>query len=175
MKKKAEKELTDQLIEDASNPNAWDEPITVPASRRPRPESYGRAAHLELAAKFYVLSVLHRLGAEANLTFAQPDNVDITVVKRSGEACTIDVKTLTGSAHWPVEQFRARKQHFLVFIFFKREWRNPQVVPDIYIWPSEGLQKIMAGYDEPVISLKDLASRLDPTSAWQDFTVQPAA
>jgi hypothetical protein len=175
MKKTSEKSLKRQLIEDASNPNAWEDPIGVPASRQPRPEWYGRAAHLELAAKFYVLSVLHRLGAEANLTFAQPDNVDITVVKRSGEAFTIDVKTLTGSARWPVEQFRARKQHFLVFIFFKREWRNPQVVPDIYIWPSEGLQKIIAGYNEPTISLKDLASKLDSTSAWHDFTVQPAA
>ncbi len=53
--------------------------------------------HLELAAKFYVVSILHRLGAEANVTFAQPDNVDITVVQESGQALTVDVKMLRGT------------------------------------------------------------------------------
>lgn len=107
-KKASEKEITQKLIEDAKNPDAWGNPTIVPSSRAPRPERYGRINHLELAAKFYVLSVLHRLGAEANLTFAQPDNIDITVVRQSGEVFTIDVKTLTGRSRWPVERFSAR-------------------------------------------------------------------
>lgn len=174
-RKISERELKRKLIRDANNPDAWDESILVPPSRKPRPAWYGRTAHLELAAKFYVLFVLHRLGAEANLTFAQPDNVDITVVKKSGEAFTIDVKTITGSSQWPVEQFRARKHHFLVFIRFTQEWRDPQVAPEIYIWPSKSLQQIIAGYEESTISLEEVASKLDPMSAWKDFAVQPAA
>lgn len=174
-KKISEKELKLRLIQDAKNPEAWEGPVKVPASRRPRPDWYGRATHLQLAAKFYVLSVLHRLGAEANLTFAQPDNVDITVVRQSGEAFTIDVKTLTGTVQWPIERLRARKHHFVVFILYKREWRDPKVVPDIYIWPSKNLQEFIAGQKGTTISLEEVASKLDPVSAWQDFAVQPAA
>lgn len=171
----SEKELRVRLIEDADNPEAWERPIKVPATRRSRPDWYGKATHLQLAAKFYVLSVLHRLGAEANLTFAQPDNVDITVVKQSGEAFTIDVKTLTGTAQWPIEKLKARKHHFVVFIRYKREWRNPKVVPDMYIWPSKSLKEFIAGQNESSVSLEDVASKLDSVSAWQDFAVQPAA
>jgi hypothetical protein len=92
-KKVSETKIKFKLIADAENSDAWEAAITVPPSHAPRPEWYGRSRHLELAAKFYVLSVLRRLGAEANLTFAQPDNVDIAAVRQSGEAFTIDVKT----------------------------------------------------------------------------------
>jgi len=62
-KKLTDKEIRLRLIEDAKDPDAWGKPTRVPASRAPRPEWYGQK-HLELAAKSYVLSVLHRLGAE---------------------------------------------------------------------------------------------------------------
>jgi len=170
-KKLTDKEIRLRLIEDAKDPDAWGKPTRVPASRAPRPEWYGQK-HLELAAKFYVLSVLHRLGAEANLTYAQPDNVDITVVRQSGEAFTIDVKTLTGTCRWPVEKFSARKHHFVVFICFESEWRDPQVVPDIYIWASERLKAFITRDRTKTVSLEDVASKLDSKSAWNQFVTQ---
>ena len=134
------KEIKVKLIEDAKNPDAWGKPIRVPASRAPRPEWYGQSGHLELASKFYVLSLLHRLGVEANLTHAQPPNVDITVVRQPGEAFTIEVKTLTGTSRWPVRRFSARKHHFIAFIQYAREWRDPETMAQVYIWPSERLK-----------------------------------
>lgn len=174
-KKISEAEIKLQLVADAENPTAWEAPITVPASQAPRPEWYGRTKHLELAAKFYVLSVLHRLGAEANLTYAQPDNVDIAAVRQSGEAFTIDVKTLTGTSQWLVEQFSARKHHFVVFVCFEREWRDPQVVPVVYIWSSKRLKAFIAREKATTVSIEAVASKLDPLSAWDQFTTQPAA
>lgn len=174
-KRISEREIKLRLVEDAHNPDAWGEPFTVPPSRVPRPEWYGQTKHLELAAKFYVLSVLHRLGAEANLTYAQPDNVDIAAVRQSGEAFTIDVKTLTGTSHWPVERFRARKHHFVVFVCFEGEWRNPQVVPEIYIWSSASLKAFIARDKSTTVSLEDVASKLDPISAWEQFVTHPGA
>ena len=56
-KKVSAKEIKVKLIEDAKNPDAWGKPIIVSASRAPRPEWYGRAGHLQLAAKFYVREV----------------------------------------------------------------------------------------------------------------------
>lgn len=174
-KKVSEKEIKARLLKDADNPDAWEAPVKVPPSRGARPELYGRTKHLELAAKFYVLSVLHRLGAEANLTFAQPDNVDITVVRQSGEAFTIDVKTLMGTAQWHVEQFRARKHHYVVFIRYEGQWRDPELVPNVYIWSSERLKAFIARKKVTTVSVEDLAMKLDPTSAWQQFVSQPAA
>jgi hypothetical protein len=174
-KRISEAEIELKLIEDSENPDAWEAPILVPPSSAARPAWYGRTKHLELAAKFYVLSVLHRLGTEANLTYAQPDNVDIAAVLQSGQAFTIDVKTLMGTSRWPVERFRARKHHFVVFVRFEGEWRNPQVVPDIYIWSSESLKAFIARDKATTVSLEDVASKLDPMSAWEQFVTQPAA
>lgn len=173
-KKISTTEIKRRLIADADDPDAWEAPINVPPSNAPRPEWYGRMKHLELAAKFYVLSVLHRLGAEANLTYAQPDNVDIAAVKQSGEAFTIDVKTLTGT-DWQIDQFKARKHHFVVFVCYQREWREPEVVPDVYIWASERLKVLIGSKKTRNVSLQDLASKLDQTSAWEQFAPQPAA
>jgi hypothetical protein len=174
-KKVSEAEIKRRLLADAEKPDAWEAPIRVAPSHAPRPERYGRTKHLELAAKFYVLSVLHRLGAEANLTYAQPDNVDIEAVRKSGEAFTIEVKALTGTSQWLVERFRARKHHFMVFVCFEREWRNPQVIPDIYIWSSENLKAFIAREKIKTISLETVASKLDPTSAWKQFSLRDSA
>ncbi|PYQ28388.1 MAG: hypothetical protein DMF56_16400 [Acidobacteria bacterium] len=60
-KKLTDDDIKRKLVKDADNPDAWESPVFVSASRRPRPIWYGRSKHLELAAKFYVLSVLHSL------------------------------------------------------------------------------------------------------------------
>ena len=174
-KKASDKEIKARLIEDANDPNAWGKPITVPASRAARPERYGRSGHLQLAAKFYILSLLHSLGADANLTSPHSDNVDITVVKQPGEALTIQVKTLMGTSHWPVEKFSARKHHFVAFIRYERESRDPQVAPHVYIWASERLKEFIARDRTKTVSLEDVASKLDPKSAWKQFVARPAA
>ena len=174
-RKPSEKEIKINLIEDAKDPNAWGKPITVPASRAPRPERYGRSGHLQLAAKFYILSLLHFLGADANLTSPQSDNVDITVVRQPGEALTIQVKTLMGTSQWPVENFSARKRHFVAFILYERESHDPQVAPDVYIWASERLKAFLGPGRTKTVSLEDVASKLDPKSAWKQFITRPAA
>jgi len=142
-RKASEKEIKINLIKDAKDPTAWGKSITVPASRAPRPERYGRSGHLQLAAKFYILSLLHFLGADANLTSPESGNVDITVVRQPGEALTIQVKTLMGTSQWPVENFSARRHHFVAFIRYDRESHDPQVTPDVYIWASERLKAFL--------------------------------
>jgi hypothetical protein len=164
-----------RLLSDTDNPDAWEAPIRVGPSRSPRPDFYGQAKHLELAAKFYVLSLLHRLGVEANLTYFQTDNVDIAAVRESGEAFTIDVKTLTGTSRWLVDQFRPRKHHFLVFVCFDPDFHNPLTTPNVYIWSSEHLKAFITRQKATTISLEAVASKLDPTSAWEAFITQPAA
>jgi hypothetical protein len=42
-----------------------------------------------LAAEFHVLSALHRLGADANLTLGNKKSVDIVVVRGAGDTITL--------------------------------------------------------------------------------------
>src|SRR6266567_8158580 len=120
-RKVTDDEIEAEVLADLGDPSAWDEPIYVAPSTSPRPEWVVLGRHLELSARFYVLSVLHRLGAEAGLTNAHPNSVDITLVQAPGRALTIDVKTLIGTAKWLVEPFTARKHHYIAFVLFARD------------------------------------------------------
>lgn len=59
-----------------------------------------------LAAEFYVLSVLHRLGAHATLTLGNKKSVDIAIVTGKGRALTVDVKGVAGPHDWPADNLR---------------------------------------------------------------------
>ena len=66
------------------------------------PEMSTEKYNTNLAAEYYVLSVLHRLGADANLTLGNKKSVDVVVVRDAGDAATVDVKGLAGTtSHGP--------------------------------------------------------------------------
>lgn len=180
MKKNSTKrKLTDDeidalVIAEADDPSAWGEPIYVPPSKSPRPAWMAQAKHLDLAAKFFVLSVLHRLGVEATLTFSQNDNVDLTIVQESGRALTIDVKTLSGSKEWRIVPFRARDHHYLIFVWYPPT-SDPKVQPTAYIVASERLRKLLNRKKVQLLPLDLLAKELSAQDAWQELVVAPAA
>jgi len=167
-----DEQMNELVFADVNDPSAWGDPILVRASKGPRRIKH--AKHLELASKFYVLSVLHRLGADATLTFSQSDNVDITVVLESGNALTVDVKTLSGPLEWHVVDFRARIGHFLTFVRYPIE-ADPNTPPDVYIVASEQLQAFLANRREETISLKDLDDEVHAREAWERLSVPNAA
>ena len=95
------------------------------------------AYNTNLAGEFYILSVLYRLGADANLTLGNKKSVDIVVVREAGDAITADVKALAGRTGWPVDNFRGgRKGHFLALVCFLDRIEDPSVLPEVYIVPS---------------------------------------
>ena len=179
--KKAQKKrkLTDTeidalVIAEADDPTAWGEPIYVPPSQSPRPAWMARVRHIDLAAKFFVLSVLHRMGLEATLTFSQEDDVDITIVQGSGRALTVDVKTLTGTKEWRVVPFRARDHHYLVFVWYPATG-DPGIQPTVYIVASRRLHRLLTRKKLQALSLDILASEMSARDAWQELAVAPAA
>ena len=100
------------------------------------PETY----NTNLAAEFYVLSVLHRLGAEANLTLGNKKAVDIVVVRGAGDTVTIDVKGLAGKTSFPVDNVKKGKDnHFIVLVCFIGKIADPLVLPEVYVMPSVAL------------------------------------
>jgi hypothetical protein len=168
--KLSEEEVDQLVIAEANDPDAWEEPIFVPSSRSPRPEWMNRSKHLDLAAKFYVLSVLHRLGAEANLTLAQPDDVDITVVQEPGHAITIDVKTLAGTKEWLIDRFRAEKHHYVVFVCYLEPVQDPAAIPEVYILPSERLKFLVARTKKTRVPVDSFKEEPDSHESWQQLT-----
>lgn len=100
-----------------------------------------------LAAEFYVLSVLHRLGIDANLTLGNKKSVDIAIVRAAGDAVTVDVKGLAGTTNWPIDNFRERDRHFLVLVSFLNKIDDPHVVPEVYVVPSKRVTAFR--YDAP--------------------------
>ena len=95
-----------------------------------------------LSAEFYVLSMLFRQGFNATLTLGNKKSVDIFVALRSGKTITIDVKGLSGKTSWPVDNLkRSKKGHFIVFVCFKDDIENPELVPDVFIIPSKNVRK----------------------------------
>jgi hypothetical protein len=173
-RKLSEDEIDALVIADVDDPSAWGDPIVVPASSSPRPAWMAQTKHLDQAAKFFVLSVLHRLGLEATLTFTQNDNVDITIVQESGRALTVDVKTLIGAREWHIAPFRARDHHYVVFVWYPAT-TDLRVQPTSYIVASERLHKLLARRNVRSLSLDVLASELSAEDSWQELAVAPAA
>lgn len=115
-----------------------------------------------LAAEYYVLSVLYRLGLNAYLTVGNKKAVDIIIGEKSGELVTIDVKGLAGKTGWPVDNVkRAKQRHFIVFVCFRGEIDRPESVPEAFIIPSRELRKYI--YKAPggrrVVSLATLMKK----------------
>jgi hypothetical protein len=180
MTKQAKKrKLTDDEIDalvvaEADDPAAWGEPVAVAPSKSPRPAWMSQSKHLDWAAKFFVVSVLHRMGVEATVSFSQSDNVDITVIQESGRVLTVDVKTLSGPKEWTVAPFRARNHHYLVFVWYPPNGK-PSAQPTAYVVASERLQRLLTRKRVHVLSLDVLAKELSAQDAWQELMVAPAA
>lgn len=101
-----------------------------------------------LAAEFYVLCVLHRLGISATLTLGNKKSVDIVIARDAGDALTVDVKGLAGTTNWPVDNLReGRKRHFIIFVTFLGKIRDPSVLPEVYVVPSEDVPSLI--YQNP--------------------------
>jgi hypothetical protein len=168
-------EIEAEVIADLADPSAWGEPIYVPPVKSPRPAWVTLGRHLELSSRFHVLSILHRLGAEANLTNAHPENVDITVVQAPGRAVTIDVKTLVGNTKWLVQPFSARKHHYIAFVTYSRkQLADPSSVPEVVVFPSARLKALIDRQASKTVNVQVLARELGIDDYWQQLIVQAA-
>jgi hypothetical protein len=179
MKNRNQKQTDDEIeadilrkIDDASG---WEELPAVGPSKSPRPEWALRAKHLQLAAKFHVLSVLHFHGAEANLALAQQENVDVIAFNRSGVVLTIDVKTLSESGKWVVDPFTVRKHHFVVFVDFTNRAPGAEVIPEVYVVASDRLHDFVAHTSLKRLGMDELNQALDIRNAWQAVLSDAAA
>ena len=95
-----------------------------------------------LAAEFWVLSALYRLGIEAQLTLGNKKSVDIIILRNSLEMFTIDVKGLAGRYDWPADNIKVfdNPNHFYIFLSFEGNISDLLASPSVWIIPSDQLE-----------------------------------
>ena len=101
-----------------------------------------------LASEFYVLSVLHRIGAEPSLTLANKKAIDIYVAISPDEFITIDVKGVAGRYDWPATNVRETKRnnHFYILVSFEGVIQDPSILPSVWIIPGNRISKFIKPY-----------------------------
>ncbi len=166
---RTEKEIDAIVVSQVDDPTAWEEEAVVrPRRWRVHP------SRLDLAAKFFVLSALHRLGADATLSLGEREDVDIVIIN-DRTVFTAQVKTLTGGWRWHVEDIHARENHFVLFVAFMNEIRNPHVSPDVIVVGSLTLQNALHGQRETEIRVDTLGAQLKAQEAWNQLLAPTSA
>ena len=102
-----------------------------------------------LAAEYYVLSTLYRLGADAFLTLGNKKSVDIIIIKPKPEIITVDVKGLVDPYDWPATNIKQEdKGHYYVLVCYEGKIDDPAISPSSWIVPAPKINKFIKKYGE---------------------------
>jgi hypothetical protein len=102
-----------------------------------------------LAAEYYVMSCLHRLGVTASLTLGNKKGVDILVAREDGDAVSVEVKGVAKRYDWPANNIQSNKPHthFIALICFEGEIDLLTMpAPRVWIVPLLELEKFKRSY-----------------------------
>ncbi len=102
-----------------------------------------------LAAEYYVLSCLHRIGLTANLTLDNKKGVDVVVVRDSGDAVTVEVKGIAKKYDWPANNLVTQKpdQHFVALVSFEGRIEEHEMPPPrVWILPFKEVEGFKRHY-----------------------------
>jgi hypothetical protein len=74
---------------------------------------------------------------EANLTLGNKKAVDIVVVRRAGDAVTVDMKAVATKTAWLVGNSPASPQanHFVVLLTYEGKFQDLRSVPRAWVFP----------------------------------------
>jgi hypothetical protein len=108
----------------------------------------GEPYNTNLAAEFHVLSLLHRLGAEACLSLGNKKAVGITIIRAAGDTLTADVKGVAGRHDWPADNVKVpnHDRHFIVLVSFEGRIADPAHVPAVWVVPARQLSPLLRKY-----------------------------
>jgi hypothetical protein len=125
-----------------------------------------------LASEFHVISLLHRLGLDANLTLGNKKAVDIVVVRTAGDAVTIDVKAVAGKLDWLVGNVleEPRQNHFVVLVSYESKFADLLSVPRVWIFPHAELLRMIKSAKPPstmkYVSRREVVQLSQYENAW---------
>ncbi|WP_157379209.1 hypothetical protein [Burkholderia ubonensis] len=105
-----------------------------------------------LAAEYFVLSALHRLGIEAYLTLGNKKGCDIVAIREDQTPVRVEVKGVAGSYDWRAGNLDidAPGQHCLVLVSFEHEIADLTRSPVIWVLPFDMLPPFVRRYTNAV-------------------------
>lgn len=89
-----------------------------------------------IAAEYFVISQLYRLGLEAYMSVGNKKSIDIRVINRNGSLISVDVKAVSGYSSLIVNNVIASVDHFVVAVIYNNKISDISTFPNTYIIPS---------------------------------------
>src|SRR5947209_7263819 len=117
-----------------------------------------------LAAEYYVLSCLHRLGITANLTVGNKKGVDVVVVRRAGDAVTVEVKGVAQKYDWPANNLvtSTPERHFVALVSFEGHIDDPVMpAPRVWIFPFAQVERFKRSFPRGRVNVSRAAVLAD--------------
>lgn len=89
-----------------------------------------------VAAEYFVLSQIYRLGLEAYISQGNKKAIDIRVIQENGNPISVDVKAVRGYSSLVVNNVKAKENHLVAFVIYNNKFENVLTQPEVYIVPS---------------------------------------
>jgi hypothetical protein len=101
-----------------------------------------------IAAEYFILSQLYRLGIEAYISQGNKKAIDIRVIKEDETSISIDVKAVRDYSSLVVNNVISKKNHFVVFVTYNKKFEKIDTMPEVFIVPSKDVVKITRKFKE---------------------------
>lgn len=101
-----------------------------------------------IAAEYFVLSQIYRLGLEAYISQGNKKAIHIRVIQENGHSITVDVKAVRGYSSLVVNNVKAKEGHFIAFVIYNNKFENVSTQPDVFIVPSLNVAFITQHFKE---------------------------
>jgi len=101
-----------------------------------------------VAAEYFILSQIYRLGLEAYISQGNKKAIDIRVIQENGNPISIDVKAVRGYSSLVVNNVKVQDNHYIVFVIYNNKFEDVLVPPDVYVVPSSDVPSITSHFKE---------------------------
>lgn len=101
-----------------------------------------------IASEYLILSKFYRMELEAYMSQGNKKSVDIRLIKKDGQAISVDVKAVRGYSSLVINNVEAKENHFVVFVIYNNKFEDISVEPEIFVVPTNELTAITETYGE---------------------------
>ena len=101
-----------------------------------------------IASEYLILSKFYRMELEAYMSQGNKKSVDIRLIKKDGQAISVDVKAVRGYSSLVINNVEAKENHFVVFVIYNNKFEDISVEPEIFVVPTNELAAITETYGE---------------------------
>jgi len=112
------------------------------------PKKRANAFNTGIAAEYFVLSQLYRLGLEAYISQGNKKAIDIRVIQENGNPISLDVKAVRGYSSLVVNNVEVKRNHYVVFVIYNDKFEDVSTIPEVYIVPSKKVPSITSHFKE---------------------------